>query len=273
MLQGAYGQAPLVFNRVRGYGGIFILGNDLDTAPLKDPSVSALQINFDGPSQLPIPSDDWPYLYLKNRAIPFIYLITLVAALILGIWLAKKIGGMTRAVDKTMFTKYASFFFLGAAFLLIEIKSIDQLSVLFGSTWIVNAAVIFGILLMAFLANALIKSGWRPPKSLIVTGLLATLGVGYFINVSSFAGVSLIEKFALGGFFAALPLFFSGLLFSEFFKEATDIPSAFGANLVGAFVGGFAENLGMIIGIRALAVLAAIFYCFALVAHKIKKEK
>jgi spermidine synthase len=273
MLKNTYGETPLVFHRIReNEGGIFIVGSTLDMAPLKDPAVTALQINFNGPSQLPIPTDDWPYLYLEHRAIPGVYLITLLVVLVLGIWLAKRIGGMTRAMGKTIFTKYASFFFLGAAFLLIEIKSIDQLSVLFGSTWIVNAAVIFGILLMAFLANALVKSGKVPPRSLVVIGLFVTLGVSYFINASSFAGATLAERFFLGGCFAALPLFFSGLLFSELFRKVTDIPSAFGANLVGAFVGGLVENVGMITGIRALAIIAALFYCLAIAFYRPEKK-
>lgn len=272
MLQSTYGENPLVFHRIReNEGGIFIVGNDLDTTPLKDPAVAALQINFSGPSQLPIPTDDWPYLYLENRAIPGVYLLTLLTVFILGLFLAKKIGGMTRTVAKTIFTQYASFFFLGAAFLLIEIKSIDQLSVLFGSTWIVNAAVIFGILLMAFLANAIVRSGKIIPKLFIVIGLFITLGLSYFISDSSFAGATIAEKFLLGGCFAALPLFFSGLLFSKLFRDIVDIPSAFGANLVGAFVGGLVENLGMITGIRALAIIAALFYILAIVFDKSKK--
>ncbi len=66
MIQGTYGQDPLVFHRIRGYGGIFIVGDNLNPAPLKDPAVSGLLIKFDGPSKLPIPTDDWPYLYLQK---------------------------------------------------------------------------------------------------------------------------------------------------------------------------------------------------------------
>ena len=47
-------------------------------------------------------------------------------------------------------------FFMGAAFLLIETKSIAELSLLFGSTWVVNAAVFSAILIMVLAANLIV---------------------------------------------------------------------------------------------------------------------
>ncbi|MFC1622318.1 hypothetical protein ACFL13_02990, partial [Patescibacteria group bacterium] len=65
-------------------------------------------------------------------------------------------------------------------------------------------------------------------------------------------------------FILALPLFFSGLLFSYSFKRTKAITDAFGANLFGAFFGGMVENLGMIVGINALAFLALFLYLLAI---------
>jgi hypothetical protein len=48
------------------------------------------------------------------------------------------------------------FFFLGAGFLLLEMKAVTPRSLLFDSTWIVNAVVISAFLLMALVANAVI---------------------------------------------------------------------------------------------------------------------
>src|SRR5436309_7516068 len=47
-------------------------------------------------------------------------------------------------------------FFLGMAFMLLEVKSLTTFSLLFGSTWLVNSLVFFAILssvLLAILAN------------------------------------------------------------------------------------------------------------------------
>jgi hypothetical protein len=47
------------------------------------------------------------------------------------------------------------FFLLGAGFLLLETRAITQLSLLFGSTWVVSAVVIGAFLCMALLSNLL----------------------------------------------------------------------------------------------------------------------
>ena len=56
-----------------------------------------------------------------------------------------------------------------------------------------------------------------------------------------------------------LPVFFAGIIFSTTFRDAP--PSAvFGANLIGAMVGGFCEYLGMAIGNHRLSLLVIVAY-------------
>ena len=43
--------------------------------------------------------------------------------------------------------RYSDLFFMGAAFLLLETKSVVQFALLFGTTWFVNALVFLGVLL------------------------------------------------------------------------------------------------------------------------------
>ena len=57
-----------------------------------------------------------------------------------------------------------------------------------------------------------------------------------------------------------LPIFFAGLIFSSTFRESQDPSFAFGSNLLGAMVGGFAEYFGMITGMKALLLLVIGFY-------------
>ena len=45
------------------------------------------------------------------------------------------------------------FFFLGAAFLLLEVQNISRAAVVLGNTWAVNAVIISAILIMILLAN------------------------------------------------------------------------------------------------------------------------
>jgi spermidine synthase len=266
MLENAFGEKPHVFRRHKGAdGGIFILGRNLDKTSLKDKKVQDLSIEINGNENVYIPTDDWPYLYLKSPGVPNLYLATLLLVTIVFLYLTYLILEKQQYIETLHLKKERGlFFFLGAAFLLIEVKSINQLSVLFGSTWIVNSAVIFGILSMAFFANSLIKRNIFPKINLIIVGLITSILLGYFIDFSGFSGESFLNKFVLASFILALPLFFSGLLFSHLFKKTKDIAGTFGANLYGAFFGGMIENAGMMIGIRNLSFLAIGFYILAI---------
>lgn len=61
-----------------------------------------------------------------------------------------------------------------------------------------------------------------------------------------------------------LPVFFAGLIFSTTFRETKSASSSFGANLIGATVGGFAEYLGMAIGFQNLSLLVIASYLASL---------
>jgi hypothetical protein len=52
-----------------------------------------------------------------------------------------------------------------------------------------------------------------------------------------------------------LPIFFAGLIFSTTFRQAANPSSCFGANLIGATIGGFSEYLSMIMGNQNLTFL------------------
>ena len=52
-------------------------------------------------------------------------------------------------------------------------------------------------------------------------------------------------------------------MFAERFRDTADPTTAFGANLLGAMLGGVLEYLSLITGYRGLLVLAAILYILA----------
>src|SRR5436190_2573852 len=72
-------------------------------------------------------------------------------------------------------------FFMGSAFLLVETKNISQLSLLFGATWVTNAAVFSSIFVMAIAANMVVE-WWQIAHlpSLFIL-LWCALAVSYFI--------------------------------------------------------------------------------------------
>jgi hypothetical protein len=61
------------------------------------------------------------------------------------------------------------------------------------------------------------------------------------------------------------PIFTANLVFTQRFKDTASSTTAFGANLLGAMVGGLVEYSALVIGYRSLLVFVAIFYGLAFV--------
>ena len=97
-------------------------------------------------------------------------------------------------------------------------------------------------------------------------GLASSLLFSYFLKPDTLVGLGFHSKSILGGVISGLPLFFAGILFATAFKKEKDIPAAFGANLLGALVGGVMENLCMVYGIAFLNLLALGIYMLSFLA-------
>ena len=62
---------------------------------------------------------------------------------------------------------------------------------------------------------------------------------------------------------AFLPIFCANIVFSKRFADTADATTAFGANLLGAIIGGCLEYTALIVGYPALLGLAGILYLAA----------
>jgi hypothetical protein len=65
-------------------------------------------------------------------------------------------------------------------------------------------------------------------------------------------------------FAVPLPVFFAGLIFSTTFRDAANPSVLFGANLIGAMIGGFSEYFGMAVGSHRLSLLVIAAYAGSL---------
>jgi hypothetical protein len=97
-----------------------------------------------------ISTDDWPFLYMPRRVYPLTYLITLGLVLLVSFVLYASF------LKHRPQTSHLPFFFLGAGFMLVETKAITEMGLTVGNTWQVIAIAIAGVLVMAFLANAVV---------------------------------------------------------------------------------------------------------------------
>jgi hypothetical protein len=202
----------------------------------------------DDVSEAIAPTDDWPFLYLSHKTIPADYLI------VIGILLAITIPAVFVLRGRGFGMNDGHFLFLGLGFLLLETKSISDCSLYFGTTWFVTLVVVAGVLLMVLAANlvAMRMSGFR---TWLYAPLIATLLLLYFVRRDSILALSFDQRLLWSLLVVPLPIFFAGMIFSTTFRQALNPSSFFGANLVGAMIGGFSEYLSMIMGNQNLMFL------------------
>ncbi len=251
----AFDRPPVAYyTRYDDNGVVFIEGRGAEISLIAEhPEISKeLQSHESGTS---LATDHWPFLYLEARTIPISILGVLVLFLYFSVKLLQRRFSLRRLANR----EGLHLFFLGAGFLLLETKGVTELSLLFGSTWIVNAVVIAAFLFMGLLANTLVM--FRPVSRCVAySGLFFLLGLGMFLPYSLLGALSVTERVLVAATLVGLPVFFSGLIFSRSFQHVSQPAQGLGINLLGAVVGGTLENTVMIGGTPILGLLAVILY-------------
>ncbi|MBY0549139.1 MAG: hypothetical protein K2W95_17835 [Candidatus Obscuribacterales bacterium] len=263
------GKEPLLLRTgFHGNGSLAILwGPGLEavrgdlSAKYKDKVISPTE--YATPVELP--TDDWPFLYQKERNLPMVYIAMLTSVLLMSSWLV-----FSRFRLKTAeLAGNLQFFFLGAGFLLLETRGMLAVAALFGSTWIVNSIVIGILLSMALLSNWLVN---RYQNKLSETpgyvGLLITLAVNYLIPLSSFAGEAFAMRALVAFALIGSPFLFTGIIFSGAFARAEKPQVALGMNILGAILGGCLEYFSTVVGTTSLTLIAAAIYAVSMLVRK-----
>jgi hypothetical protein len=208
-------------------------------------------------------TDDRPFPYLRSATIPASYLWMLVAIL-LGSVLLVRVGGGSFSRMRS----YTDLAFMGAAFLLLETKSIVGFALLFGTTWFVNALVFAGVLVAVYLAVETARWVRLPPPALLYGALLAALAVAWAIPQASLLGLPVIPRFLAASALAFAPVFLANLIFAQRFAQVAASGTAFAANLLGAMAGGALEYLALITGYRFLLIMVAVLYGLAFISGR-----
>ncbi|MGO4342166.1 hypothetical protein [Pedococcus sp. 2YAF34] len=207
--------------------------------------------------------DDRPFPYLGSRSIPSFYLWMLGLVLLASVVAVRTVAGPLRTMRP-----YADLFFMGGAFLLLETKNVVQFALLFGTTWAVNAAVFAGVLLSVLAAIEVARRVTIRRPVLLYPVLLAALALAWLAPQDSLLDLSVVPRFLAGVTIAFLPIFVANLLFAVRFKGSGSSTVAFGANLLGAMVGGALEYLALILGFNALLIVVALLYGLALLTGR-----
>ena len=274
-------------HEARAYLGVMLAGPRLGTLT-SDPVVPERVTAF-GQSHAPSPArlhtrdrsiepatDDWPFLYMKDRHLPRHYgfalaLILVVSAVVVSATLRGLPGPPAGVLGPTGWKHGRwswEFFLLGAGFMLLETKSIIQFALLWGSTWVVASLAIAAVLTMALIANWVVSRHEITRPWLVGTALLALLALNYAIPVGR---IGFESRAAESVFYAVLmfsPILCAGLLFGSSIKYSTSLPRDYGTNLLGAMVGGVGEYLSLLTGYNTLLLLIAVCYVGAVATRR-----
>ena len=282
VLRQAFGQEPMVFHvPTTGYGrgGMFFVAGDLASVRgqiAANPRFSALLSRWQAEHPVtlgydtPVATDDWPYVYLRAPSIPTLHalLAVLVGLLFVG---AMRMAGVRRYGQRWSKIEW-HFFFLGAAFLLLEVQNITKAAVVLGNTWLVNAVIISAVLAMVLAANAIVTRFPDLRPTMVYVALCASALGLYFVDVARFAFLPYATKAILVGITTSLPMLFSGIVFIRSFASVSRRDIALGANLFGAMIGSLLQPVTFLVGIKALLLVVTGFYVAALLTRPTRNE-
>jgi hypothetical protein len=138
-----------------------------------------------------------------------------------------------------------------------------RFALFFGTTWFVNALVFAGVLVSVLLAVEVSKRVTFKRPTRLYALLLLLLVVAFFVPPSWVLSLAFPLRFLVAVLLAFTPIFTANLVFTQRFKDVGSSTVAFGANLLGAMVGGLLEYGSLLVGYRALLVLVAVLYGLA----------
>ncbi len=273
-IKAATGYEPILLHNSRPNAAaqhtIYIVGKAVQDKTFVLPSnVSPLIPYFMPDKSERIITDDWPHLYLASKPVDLGYLLILAIVLLLGFAAARQ--ALFASLNWSMW----QLFFLGAAFLLLELQSIARLALIYGSTWLTSSIVITCVLIMLLFANLIVLK-W-PEKlargiDLVYIALFLSLFASYFLPVGE--ALSLSSGFVGQAFVTivtVLPMFLAGLIFGTAFSQQSQSGRAMAFNLFGAVIGAIVEYLSNYLGVNSLVLVAAVLYLgsyFALRARR-----
>lgn len=258
MITEATGREPIVYATP---DGIMVMIAGKRVAPNRPTAFGPFVAWHPTVAELAVPpaSDDWPYLYLRDHAIPLDYSLVILTLLALSLVAIVRVKPPGRGREDLHFGA------MGVGFLLLETKAIVDCSLYFGATWLVSLIVIAGVLFMVLLANAVASriEGFSP---WLYAPLIGSILLLYAVPNHLILNLPIAGRLAWTALAVPIPIFFAGLVFSGTFKRAAQSSAAFGANLVGAMLGGCAEYLSMATGRRSLVVVVVCAYVVSLLA-------
>lgn len=275
LMRDAFGDDPSQFQSDPAtydtYGRFFVAGSRERLAQaISDPAMAAYLASHTTHPIQPTTSttDDWPYFYQHQPGLPLIVILVSIAVLIIFGWFLRQASGEGARLDW-------HFMLLGAGFMLLEAQIVSRMALLFGTTWVVNAVVVSGLLCLIVAANfvfgAVAKDSLETASFLprflreklgfiAYAGLFLSLAAMYAIPMEKLFFESWLTRAVVSTLALCTPVFFAGIIFVLSFARAGFRGSALGSNLFGSLIGGLLESASLWFGLKSLILIAALLY-------------
>jgi SAM-dependent methyltransferase len=276
-----FGEEPKVhIHKEHGYLGVMIAGPGVKTvaawppppdkvAAYNHPDVVSPGLPLDRDASIRPATDDWPFLYMREPHLPTHYAWALLGVLVVSV--AAVVGTVLLVGRSTGgvvgLPPLVPFFVLGAGFMILETKAITQFALIWGSTWVVASATIASVLVMAALGAWLASRVSRIQPWVVGVPLLLLLLLAYLLPIGTIGFGSRAAETAFYSMLTFSPVLLAGLLFSGSLKQTDNVAFAYGANLLGAMVGGVGEYLALVTGYRVLLIAIALCYLVAILLY------
>jgi SAM-dependent methyltransferase len=203
-------------------------------------------------------TDDRPFLYYKGEGFPSLYLWAIAGILLVSALALRVLGGSFRSMRP-----YADLFFMGAAFLLLETKNVATFALLFGTTWLVNALVFAGVLVVVLAAVETERRVRTPRLPTVFAGIAASLALAYTVKPDWLLPLPFAPRLLVAVLLAFLPIYLANIAFAKRFSDSGDSRAAFAVNILGAIVGGCLEYAALLTGYSNLLIIVAGLYLVA----------
>lgn len=213
--------------------------------------------------------DDWPFLYWQEKGVDIGYLAVTLEIILVSLLVGHKVVlGKLQNRGRNW-----QMFFLGGAFLLLELQSIARFSLMFGTTWITSSIMIASVLAMLLGANIIViyhSQKLYAKISALYLVLFGSLVVSYFFPFGYLIHSHLPEyfTFTVSTLVTLLPMFMAGLIFGSSLDNSENSSTAIGFNLLGGVVGALLEYFTCYTGINGIILVSLALYVFSYMSLK-----
>ena len=207
----------------------------------------------------PLATDDWPYLNTRYKTIGSNYVLGLGSMILVSVvFIGFFVTFGANPISKNPLA--LCFFLQGAGFMLIETNTITRMALILGSTWVVTSVAVILVLLAALVSNFVVQRFRFPSVGAGIAMVAAATLVNYMADIHVYVGMAGSFRVLLAALQLYLPILASSFVFGRLFQRSDRSSYDLGMNILGAMFGGILEYSSLIVGTRAVYIVALMVF-------------